>query len=263
MGRCLTDTCKVSAECVRVWEVVGLLPDHTDTINLPPCRGNWCWWMDFSFSNTHIHRQGTRQEVCACMATRRGTINLNLLANVSEFYASFSSLPHCFRSMFVVMSAIPVPLFHPWIVQYSVKGSFAEHYIRAELLMATQKPCKWAVREAHQSSCQMRSPIIIYGHNWPVFPQAMTLHWWIWWWLRSAQQSGRRKREERKLTCAEGMHVWEKTVVPFTWYKMARQSVIWQLSCTKWESSKYWCRGRNYESLLFPNFSFSLKTHSH
>lgn len=76
-----------------------------------------------------------------------------------------------------------------WIKQYPLKGSFAERCIRAKLLMATQKPCKWAAWEAHQSSCQMRSPIIIYGHNWPVFPQAMTLHWWIWWWLCSAQQS--------------------------------------------------------------------------
>lgn len=50
--------------------------------------------------------------------------------------------------------------FHPWIVQYSVKGSFAEHYIRAKLLMATQKPCKWAVREAHPSSCQMNLPLL-------------------------------------------------------------------------------------------------------
>lgn len=148
------------------------------------------------------------------MVTRRGTINLNLLANLYDFYGSFSSLIPYFRCMFLAISAILVPLFRPWIVQFSVKGSFAEHYIRAKPLMATQKPCKWAVREAHQSSCQMRSPIIIYGHNWPVFPQAMTLHWWIWWWLCTAQQSGSSQKErggERRkkvCMCSARKHVW-------------------------------------------------------
>lgn len=119
------------------------------------------------------------------MAAYNGTIKTSLC-----------SLLPCFQS--TACTAL-VPFFHPWIIQYSMKGSFSEHYIRVKLLMATQKPCKWAVREAHQSSCQMRSPIIIYGHNWPVFPQAMTVHWWIWWWLCSTirKQSEERRRRRR------------------------------------------------------------------
>lgn len=142
-----------------MWEVVCLLPDHTDTINLPPCHGNWCWWMDLDFSFSKTHAQ-TRFHSMYGNTQRHNKPE-------SPYKVIRSLFILCFRSVFLEISAIPVPLFHPWTGQYSMKGSFAEHYVRAKLLMATQKPCKWAVWEAHQSSCQMRSPIIIYGHNWP------------------------------------------------------------------------------------------------
>lgn len=202
VGRCLTCTCKVSVEWV--WEVVGLLPDHTDTINLSPCHGNWCWWMDLDCTD--------KAQACTLTYRKPAHVWQHVEGQQTSVVLQIcvTSIPlsprSCFSSTLLTISTILVSLFHPWIVRYSIKGSFAERYIRAKLLIATQKPCKWAVREAHQSSCQMRSPIIIYGHNWPVFPQAMTPHWWIWWWLCSAQQSGSSQREERKFACAEGMH---------------------------------------------------------
>lgn len=105
-----------------------------------------------------------------------------------------------------------------------MKGSFAEHYVRAKLLMATQKACKWAVRQPHQSSCQIRFPIIIYGHNWSLFPQAVTLHWWIRWWLCSAQRSGSSKKYMRKrwgkvCFCSAAAWVSKSRGAVFTWYK--------------------------------------------
>lgn len=102
--------------------------------------------------------------------------------------------------------------------------------------MATQKPCKWAVREAHQSSCQMRSPIIIYGHNWPPC--------FLRQWLRtdgsdddSAQLSpairkpsegkaGRRRREGESFACITGE---ERAVL---------NDAEWLLSCTEWAASR-------------------------
>ena len=79
-----------------MWEVVGLLPDRTDTINLPPCRGNWCWWMDVDLSLSDTRAQTSPEPAhlthTGSMATCRGTINTSL-SSLSR-HARFQSV--CF-----------------------------------------------------------------------------------------------------------------------------------------------------------------------
>lgn len=60
----------------------------------------------------------------------------------------------------------------------------------------------WERPISHHARCTL--PLLFMAIIGPVFPQAMTLHWWIWWWLCSERKRGRREEGERKFACERG-----------------------------------------------------------
>lgn len=161
-----------------------------------------------SFEHT---RQGTRQEVCACMATLRGTINLNLLANLTDSYTSFSSLLSLFQTHVFGDECHPSAAVPP-LKSYNIQ--WKAHLLSITLERSCWWPHKSHVNElwerpiSHHARCAL--PLLFMAIIGPCFLRQ---------WLCTdgsdddyARLNNQEEVREGKLACAEGTHVWEKRV---------------------------------------------------